>query len=103
MKVLCRPVRSREHTGGRKRLCSSEIRKKTTGLFGSDFGTDFSEEAGNVNRGHLHVVGQGSAHKTMEQLNHNHTFNLKQREILSKLLAQAKEHAQVSLESDSDL
>ena len=36
----------------------------------------------------------------MEQLNNNHSFNLKQREMFAKLLVQAKEHAQVEQESD---
>ena len=36
----------------------------------------------------------------MELLNNNHSFNLKQREMFAKLLAQAKEHIQGEIESD---
>ena len=36
----------------------------------------------------------------MEQLNNNHSFNLKQREMFAKLLTQAKERVQVDFEGD---
>src|SRR5438552_2760527 len=43
----------------------------------------------------------GESNTPMEQqLNNNHSFNLKQREIFAKLLVQAKEHAQTEQESD---
>ena len=46
----------------------------------------------------LWAAGESTNH--MELLNNNHSFNLKQREMFAKLLAQAKEHVQAELESD---
>lgn len=43
---------------------------------------------------------QEKAPTPMELLNNNHTFNLKQREMFAKLLAQAKERVHAELESD---
>jgi hypothetical protein len=45
----------------------------------------------------------GESTTPMEQLNNNHSFNLKQREMFSKLLVQAKDRVQAELESDYDV
>ena len=100
MKGLCRSVVATQRFERVKSSFSIKFPGKAIGLFGKNF----RKEGVDVAIVEIHMLwGTREVHKTMEQFNNNHPFNLKQREILSKLLAQARARAEVNLESDDSV
>jgi hypothetical protein len=60
-----------------------------------------ASSANTIRNKDFYVVGRREKAPTlMEQLNNNHSFNLKQREMFAKLLAQAKDQVQAELQPD---